>query len=529
MEKIPISIIFPSGVAMWSVFLLFSASVVGISSSPDTHIENSKENVHRECGYTRYPDLCMDTLLGLGHQHGDILPALVEKIRDETKMPTSNPSHKQVGLLTQRAHVSTIGDCEELMEMSVKRLNQSLYALKDSPSKNKLNIQTWLSAVLTFQQSCKDSVKDFSDDLVLQISGEMDHLSKLASNALALVNRISGHRKNTTRPDGNFPTWVYRRDRKLLQATVIHADAVVAQDGTGNYRTISEAINAASGGRYVIHVKSGVYKEKIHINKDGITLIGDGRFSTLITSDDSAAGGNKMAGSATLAVSGDGFIAQDIGFQNSAGPEGGQAVALKITSDRSVLYRCSIRGYQDTLYALALRQFYRDCDIHGTVDFVFGNAAAVFQNCYLILRRPQHKAYNVIFANGRSDPGQNTGFSIQNCKIMASSDLSPFKHSIPSYLGRPWKMYSRTVIMQSSIDDAIAPRGWIEWEGSFALKTLYFAEYLNVGPGAGTSKRVQWPSYHVIGSEEAGKFTVGRFIGGTSWLPSTGVTFSPGL
>ena len=205
-------------------------------------------------------------------------------------------------------------------------------------------------------------------------------------------------------------------------------------------------------------------------------------------------------------------------------------MALLIASDHSVLFRCSIAGYQDTLCALALRQFYRECDIHGTIDFIFGNAAAVFQSCNFVLRKPQ-RGFNVILANGRDDPGQNTGFSVQNCKIMVSSEFSPVKHSYESYLGRPWREYSRAVIMESSIDDAIAPRGWIEWPGggSSTQRTLYFAEYSNIGPGAGVSKRVQWSGFHVIGAEEAVKFTVAQFIAGTSWLPSTGVPFISSL
>ncbi|KAF2304227.1 hypothetical protein GH714_028682 [Hevea brasiliensis] len=367
----------------------------------------------------------------------------------------------------------------------------------------------------------------------------MDYLSQLASNPLALVNRIAGNGvklENNTRSRHlgeeveDFPKWVSARDRKLLQTSTIKANAVVAKDGTGNYKTISEAIKAASGGRFVIYVKSGVYKEKIRTNKDGITLIGDGKYSTIIAGDDSVAGGSSMPDSATFTITGDGFIARDIGFQNTAGPQGEQALALYIASDHSVLYRCSISGYQDTLYALGLRQFYRECDIYGTIDFIFGNAAAVFQNCYLVLRRPQRGAYNVILANGRTDPGQNTGFALHNCKITGSSDFSPVKHSFNSYLGRPWKQYSRSVIMQSYIDDAISSRGWIEWPGAGSYgKTLYYAEYSNTGPGAGTSNRVNWPGFRVIGTQEAVEFTVGNFIAGTSWLPSTGVTFVSGL
>jgi pectinesterase len=189
------------------------------------------------------------------------------------------------------------------MSMSLKRLEQSLLALKDSPKKNKHDIQTWLSAAITFQQACKDS----AGDLMVQISKKMEYLSQLGSNPLSLVNRITstaGKFKNsTTRRLGEeqaFPKWVSAKDRKLLEATTIKANAIVAKDGSGNYKTISEAIQAASGKRFVIYVKSGTYKEKIHTNKDGITLIGDGKYSTIIVGDDSVAEGSSMAGSATF-------------------------------------------------------------------------------------------------------------------------------------------------------------------------------------------------------------------------------------
>ncbi|XP_029124861.1 probable pectinesterase/pectinesterase inhibitor 54 [Cajanus cajan] len=188
-------------------------------------------------------------------------------------------------------------------------------------------------------------------------------------------------------------------------------------------------------------------------------------------------------------------------------------------------------GYQDTLYAHALRHFYRECDIHGTIDFIFGNAAALFQSCTLLLRRPHGGAYNVILANGRTDGGQNTGFSVHKCRIAPSAEFSGVKRSHRWFLGRPWKEYSRAVVMQSAIDDAVAPTGWVEWPGcgSSVLRTLYFAEYGNEGGGAGTSKRVQWPGFRVLGAQEALKFTVATFIAGNSWIPSTGVAFISGL
>lgn len=230
------------------------------------------------------------------------------------------------------------------------------------------------------------------------------------------------------------------------------------------------------------------------------------------------------------AVGGDGFIAQDLWIQNTAGPEKHQAVALRVSSDQSVINRCRIDAYQDTLYAHSNRQFYRDCYITGTVDFVFGNAAVVLQNCKIVARKPMSEQSNMVAAQGRTDPNQNTGTSIQKCDVIASSDLELVKGSIRSYLGRPWKEYSRTVVMQSFIGDFIDPAGWSEWSGGFALTTLYYGEYLNSGPGANTSERVKWPGYHVITDpEEAKKFTVAELIEGGSWLNSTGVDYTEGL
>ncbi|ESW10596.1 hypothetical protein PHAVU_009G222700 [Phaseolus vulgaris] len=496
-------------------------------------------DAHNECSLTRYPNLCAETLMQSGSSNHtvDNILALVNKTILETNLPSSYFAEFK----TADAHVahSVVADyCEELMSMSLKRLDQSLRALK-SPGRNNNDIQTWLSASLTFQQSCKDYAHAHAtvlsaDGLMQRMCNKMEFLSQLGSNSLALVNHMStkaSHKVGTNEEEDEFPKWVSAKGRKLLQGGTIKANAIVAQDGSGNYKTVSDAIKAASGKRFVIYVKEGIYKEKIRTSKDGITLVGDGKYSTLIVGDDSVAKGSILPDSATFTITGDGFIARDIGFQNNAGPQGEQAVALNMASDRSVLYRCSIAGYQDTLYAHALRQFYAECDIYGTIDFIFGNAAAVFQRCNILLRRPRGSSYNVILANGRTDPGQNTGFSIHKCSISATSDFSSVKHSYGSFLGRPWKEYSRAVVMESRIDDTIAARGWVEWPGygSSVLKNLYFAEYGNEGAGAGTAKRVQWQGFRVLQPQEAGKFTVATFIAGNSWIPSTGVTFISGL
>lgn len=230
-------------------------------------------------------------------------------------------------------------------------------------------------------------------------------------------------------------------------------------------------------------------------------------------------------------IQGPGFIARDIRFVNTAGPRMGQAVALRSSSDLSVFHRCSFEGYQDTLMVLSQRQFYKQCYIYGTIDFIFGNAAVVLQNCLIYVRRPLKGQVNVITAQGREDPFQNSGISIHNSQIRAAADLRPMVGSVKTYLGRPWKKYSRTVIMRSYIDSLVSPAGWLAWQSSkFAQATLYYGEYHNIGPRASTRFRVKWPGFHVIKSPNvASKFSVRRLIAGQTWLPATGVPFKLGV
>lgn len=216
-------------------------------------------------------------------------------------------------------------------------------------------------------------------------------------------------------------------------------------------------------------------------------------------------------------------MARDMTFENTAGPQNHQAVALRSGADHSVFYRCSFKGYQDTLYVYAQRQFYRDCDISGTQDFIFGDSAAMFQNCNIRILKPISGQKTTVTAQGRTDPNENTGIVIHNSRITVAPGSSE------NYLGRPWKEYSRTVIMKTALDGAINPAGWLPWRGSFALSTLYYAEYMNTGPGAGTGGRVNWPGYHVLTSPtEAGMFTVSNFLAGDSWIPAD-VPFVAGL
>merc|ERR1719433_88480 len=221
------------------------------------------------------------------------------------------------------------------------------------------------------------------------------------------------------------------------------------------------------------------------------------------------------------------FIAKDMGFTNTAGPNGHQTVAVRTAGEFTAFYQCKIESYQDTLFAMDGRQFFRDCTISGTIDFIFGNAAAVFQNCKIVLRKPQDGAQNVILANGRTQSQSKTGVVLQNCDIIADTDFESSCSSTANYLGRPWKPYSQAIIMESRICGCIQPEGWMAWMNStVGLDTLVFGEYSNTGPGAATDKRVKWPGYHVLAQADVASYTVDSFIDGSQWIAETGVPTS---
>ncbi|KAL6853483.1 hypothetical protein ACP4OV_019512 [Aristida adscensionis] len=437
---------------------------------------------------------------------------------------------------------AALADCVQLMDLARDRLADADADVSSPAAPG--DARTWLSAVLTYYATCTDGLDGPPRHAV---PARLGPLKSLASASLAVLNAVgSGSGSGGSRDAlaevaaDEFPSWVPARDRALLEAAgAVQPDVVVAQDGSGRYRMVKEAVDAAPDGgksRYVIYVKKGVYKENVEVGKKKreLMIVGDGMDATVITGSRNVVDGATTFNSATLAVAGDGIILQDLRVENTAGPEKHQAVALRVSADRAVVHRCRAAGFQDTLYAHALRHFYRGCAVSGTVDFVFSNAAAVLQRCALAARRPMRGQKNAVTAQGREDPNQNTGTSVQACRVVPAPELAaapaPAAREFPTFLGRPWKAYSRTVYMQSYLDAHVDPRGWLEWDGEFALATLFYGEYRNEGPGAGTAARVRWPGYHVIADRSvAMQFTVGQLIQGGDWLKGTGVDYDDGL
>ncbi|KAM7467694.1 hypothetical protein LguiB_015256 [Lonicera macranthoides] len=508
--------------------------------------------VSQTCSLTRYPTLCSSTLLnGTGAAATGSRADLVHLSVNATLRRFGQVLYFTSAIkdLQMPPRVrSAYEDCLELLGDSVDHLSRSLARLGSTQ-----DVLTWLSATLTNTDTCTDGLAEVNGRVKDQVYGKLSELSELVSNCLAIYTaargsedfagvpiqnrrRLLGSSLKTDR--GGYPKWLGRRERVLLNApvTAIHADIVVSSDGNGTCKTILEAIKKVpdyNNRRVIIYVRAGRYDEKnlkVGRKKTNIMFVGDGKGKTIISGGTSVFDNVTTFHTASFAATGAGFIARDITFENWAGPSKHQAVALRVGADHAVVFRCNIIGYQDTLYVHSQRQFFRECDIYGTVDFIFGNAAVVFQNCSMYARKPMPNQKNTITAQNRKDPNQNTGISIHACRILATSDLLASKGSFQTYLGRPWKLYSRTIYMLSYIGDHIEPKGWLEWNATFALDTLYYGEYMNYGPGGAIGKRVTWPGYRVITSPlEAGRFTVGQFIYGSSWLPSTGVAFLAGL
>lgn len=218
-----------------------------------------------------------------------------------------------------------------------------------------------------------------------------------------------------------------------------------------------------------------------------------------------------------------------MGFENSAGAEKHQAVALRVSGDMAVFYNCQMDGYQDTLYAHTYRQLYRECVISGTIDFIFGDSAVVFQNCKLVVRKPMENQQCIVTAQGRKDIRQPTGIIVQNCSLVADPAYYPVRSTLKSFLGRPWKEYSRTIIMESFIDDLIAPEGWLPWDKDFALKTLLYAEFNNRGPGSSKAHRLKWEGVKELPGKRVKRFTADKFVEGKKWIPDTKVPYDGGF
>ncbi|PSS02069.1 Pectinesterase [Actinidia chinensis var. chinensis] len=511
------------------------------SSRTATTLDSHLSSIRSVCKSTPYPDACFDSLkLSISINIGPniityLLESLQRALSESEKLSnlfasSSNIIEKQKGAFQ---------DCKDLHQITMYSLKKSLSRISSALDSQKLaDARAFLTAALTNKNTCLEGLHSASGPLIPTLVNSLISTYKHIGNSLSMLPNSPRKASTTKGGDNNrhllgFPKWLPQKDRRILQSSSDDDEydpsqiLTVAADGTGNFTTIMEAINFAPNNSYdrvIIYVREGVYEENVEIPsyKPNIVLLGDGTQLTVITGNRSVVDGWTTFRSATVAVSGEGFLARDITFENRAGPEKHQAVALRINADLAAVYRCTMNGYQDTLYIHSFRQFYRECNISGTIDFIFGNAATVFQACNIVSRMPMPGQFTVITAQSRETPDEDSGISIQNCSILATDDLYSNFTSVKSYLGRPWRVYSRTVFIESYLDDFIDPAGWTEWSSDHqGLDTLYYGEYENSGPGSGTENRVTWPGYHIMDYYDASNFTVSKFITGEEWLDST--------
>lgn len=281
----------------------------------------------------------------------------------------------------------------------------------------------------------------------------------------------------------------------------------VAASGAADFRTIQQAIDHApleGPGRLVIAIQPGTYHERLVIPQDRprVTLLGLGTApsDTVITYNMSAAAAGGTFLSSTVDVEGAEFEADNLTFENSYG-KGSQAVALMLHSDRAVLRNCRFIGWQDTLYAATGRQFFDHCYIEGAVDFIFGNARAVFRDCEI---RSVGAGY--ITAQSRTTPDAPTGFVFSHCKLTAAPNVQKV------YLGRPWRPYARVVFLDTEMGAHLDPAGWREWHPgeTHSLDTASYAEFNSTGPGASRAARDSHTKF--LAKAEAQAFEAKEFL-----------------
>jgi pectinesterase len=291
---------------------------------------------------------------------------------------------------------------------------------------------------------------------------------------------------------------------------------VVSADGSGNFKTVQEAINSVPDNSTVtieIFIKKGTYKEHIivPVTKTHITLIGEDVKQTVLTYDnyagklDSTGKAFGTSRSASFYVYGAYFTAKNITFENSAGPVG-QALAIYVAGDKSAFFNCRFLGFQDTIYTHGngSHQYYGDCYIEGTVDFIFGAATALFDNCNIFCK--EHGAY--ITAASTLDTTKY-GYVLMHCTITGNAPQHSFA------LGRPWRPHAKVVYLNCKLTDLISDAGWDNWRNPENEKTAYYAEYKNSGPGYQPDKRAGWS--HQLTDDEAKLYTKKLILNG--WDP----------
>ncbi|MDR2146590.1 MAG: pectin esterase [Tannerella sp.] len=302
----------------------------------------------------------------------------------------------------------------------------------------------------------------------------------------------------------------------MTQNQVIQKDTiVVAGDGTGDYRNLQEVFDRIRAFRpdpTVVFIKKGTYREKLVLHSwlQNVTLMGEDRDQTVLTWDDHANINNLGTfRSYTLLIQGDLITVENLTVENNA-PQKGQAVALHTEGDKLIFRNCRLLGNQDTFFAgrKGARQYFENCYIEGTTDFIFGPSTCWFEACTVHCKRNS-------FITAASTPSDEAyGFIFNHCKITVDDSVDKM------YLGRPWRPYGMTLFMNCELPKEITPEGWQNWGNPQNEKTARYMEYNNTGVGANTANRVKWVK--ILTSQEAAAYTLDQVMKGCDgWNPAT--------
>jgi len=306
-----------------------------------------------------------------------------------------------------------------------------------------------------------------------------------------------------------FPDWAVKNGTKVSASEKKNVSLItVAQDGSGDFTKIQDAVYACPAFPYekvTIYVKNGVYNEKVRIPEwnNNVILKGESKENTIITFDDNFSkinlGRNSTFYTSTLLVEGDDFSASNLTIKNASGDKG-QAIALSVTGTRAKISNCTILGNQDTLYLSGknAKQYFKDCYIEGTTDFIFGGATALFENCVI------HSIKSSYVTAASTPEGVDFGFVFKNCKLTAETAANAV------YLGRPWRIYAKTAFLNCELGKQIKSEGWENWSKPDAEKNTFYAEYNNTGEGFQPKKRVTWS--HQLTKKEADKYSIENIL-----------------
>jgi pectinesterase len=302
-------------------------------------------------------------------------------------------------------------------------------------------------------------------------------------------------------------------------------DVIVAKDGSGQFRTVQEAVMSVPAGTperpVVIHIKPGVYKELIYVQREKrcFRFIGEDAATTVLTFDLHAnlvgLDGKPIGTFRTpsTVIDADDFTAENITFENAAGPVG-QALAIRVDGDRAAFRKCRFLGWQDTVFLNRGRHYFEDCYIDGHVDFIFGGATAWFERCRIHCRRDG-------YVTAASTPENVAyGFVFSRCRLTGEP-------GVKTYLGRPWRAYSAVTYIHTEMSDVVRAEGWDNWKLPEREKTARYREYRSAGAGGRPDARVAWSRQ--LTDAEAKALTVGTVLGGPDgWNPAPGPR-APGI